>query len=153
MSMVPFQTKDYSDGRTKQSFKNSTDINRILAKAEKGSGISHLAKYEASYADFEAFDFQDAQNTLARADSIFNELSGELKQEFQQSPQKFFEFVNNADNVGQLARIFPELQAPGRQMPDVRQSAVKEPKEAIEAPPDPPTGGVVVESVQSAEGA
>ena len=33
MSMIELKEKDYSDGRTKQAFKDSCDINKILKKA------------------------------------------------------------------------------------------------------------------------
>lgn len=109
--------KDYSDGRTKQSFKNSTDIQKILAKAQKIGSLSHLAKFEGQYGDFESFDYHEAQTMLANGNSIFSALPAELRKEFGQDPGKFFEFVNNPENVGKLGTIFPELAKPGRQMP------------------------------------
>ncbi len=115
MSMREFKPKVYDDGRTKQSFKNSTDINKILHKAQKTGVISHLAKHEAFYGEFEAFDFTEAQNTLARADTMFAELPHEVRSEFEQSPQKFFDFVNDPENQGNLAELLPALAAPGRQ--------------------------------------
>ncbi len=115
MSMRELKPKVYDDGRTKQSFKNSTDINKILHKAQKTGVISHLAKYEPLYGEFGAFDFTEAQNTLARADTMFNELPHEVRSEFDQSPQKFFDFVNKPENVGKLGELLPALAAPGRQ--------------------------------------
>ena len=38
-------------GRTKQSFKDSCDINRILQKAQKAGSLSHWQKHGAFYAD------------------------------------------------------------------------------------------------------
>ncbi len=145
----------YDDGRTKQAFKNQTDIVKILAKAQKVGSISHLAKHEATYGDFESFDFFEANNTIAKANSIFAELPSELRSEFDQSPGKFFNFVNNPENVGKLDKIFPDLARPGRQFPNVAPSAERPPDEPVAelTPPAPPStqGGTVVASVQSEE--
>ncbi len=116
MSMGPERKFDYSDGRTKQSFKDQTDINKLLVRAQKTGTISHLAKFEAVYGDFDSFDFTEAQNTIARANSIFEELPSELRSEFGQSPKKFFEFANDPENVGKLEKLLPGLAEPGRQM-------------------------------------
>ncbi len=103
----------FGKGRTKQAFKDGTDINRILARANKEGAISHLAKYEGQYGDFEAFDFLDAQLQIRKAGEIFEALPPELRREFQQSPQMFFGFVNDPANKDRLKEIFPDLAKPG----------------------------------------
>ncbi len=103
----------YDDGRTKQAFKDDTDINRILARAQKQGSISHLNKYGGEFADFEEFDFLEAQLQIRRAGEIFEALPPELRREFQQSPSMFFEFVNDPANKGRLKEIFPDLAKPG----------------------------------------
>lgn len=120
MSMIKVEPKIYDDGRTKQSFKSSTEISKILHKAQKTGVISHLAKHEGVYGDFADFDFATAQNTIARANSIFAELPSELRNEFSQDPAKFFEYANNDENVGRLTELLPGLAAPGRQMIDLK---------------------------------
>lgn len=115
MGMIPSKPKDYSDGRTKQSFKDGTDINKLLSKSQRADTLSHLAKYEPQYGDFSDFDFDSAQRTLARARSIFAEVPSEVRKEFNQDPREFFAFVNDPANADQLARVLPELAAPGRQ--------------------------------------
>ena len=123
--------KDFGPGKTKQSFKDSTDVNKIVAKAARTGSLSHLQKYEGVYGDFSDFDFMEAQNQLARGKQIFEELPAEIRREFGQNPGAFFEFVNNADNkdTEKMKRIFGELAKPGDQMPDVqgRGAAASEP--------------------------
>lgn len=126
--------KIYNDSRTKQAFKDETDINKILAKAQRAGSISHLEKYEGFYGDFASFDFSEAQRVLANGNTIFNELPPEIRIDFEQSPAKFFEFVNRPENRGELRKIFPEIAKPGRFFPDVSSS----PNELLE-----PTGAVV----------
>lgn len=109
---------EYGEGRTKQSFKDSCDVNKILNKMAKTGALSHLDKFGGEYGDFENIDLLEAQLRLQRGQEIFNELPAELKKEFNQSPAAFFEYVNKAGNDrAKLAKVFPELAEPGRQLP------------------------------------
>lgn len=106
---------DYKDGRTKQSFKDETDINKILQRAQKTGTLSHLAKYEARYGDFSNFDFFEAQLKLSEGRTMFAELPSEIRREFNQSPAEFFDYVNNPANAERLGQLLPGLAQPGRQ--------------------------------------
>ncbi len=105
----------YEDGRTKQAFKNETDIQKIMARADKAGTISHLKKFEGVYADFSDFDFFEQTQKLTRGREIFDELPAELRSEFNQSPEQFFAYVNDPANAEDLAKKLPDLAKPGRQ--------------------------------------
>ncbi len=122
----------YDNGRTKQSFKDETDINMILARAQQTGVISHMAKHQPTYGDFADFDFLEAQMFLAKGKEIFADLPSEVRREFEQSPSKFFAFVNDPDNVDKLHEVLPGLAAPGKQLPDVEGQV--EPDEGDESP-------------------
>ncbi len=113
------QPQVYPDGRTKQAFKDETDINKILHRAQKTGTISHLAKHEASYSDFADFDFFTAQLQLTRGREIFDDLPSEIRNEFGQSQSAFFAYVNDPANKDDLLKKLPQLAAPGRQNLDV----------------------------------
>jgi len=115
----PIPPKVYDDGRTKQAFKDDADINKLLQRAQKTGTMSHLQKYETVYADFSGVDWEETQNTLARGRQVFSELPSEVRNEFQNSPGKFFEFVNDPANNDKLAEKLPHLAKPGRQNIDV----------------------------------
>ena len=116
MSMIPIEKKDYSDGRTKQSFKDSTDINKIVAKWQKTGTISHLAKHQPVYGDFSDIDdLLSAHNRMVRGVEIFNELPSEVRKEFNQDIGEFFRYVNDPANKDDLAEKLPALAKPGRQ--------------------------------------
>ena len=116
MSMIPNPEPDYSDGRTKQSFKDATDINRILTKWQKTGVISHLSQYGAEYGDFSDIpDLLEAQGRLARGQAIFDALPSEVRAEFNQSVSDFFLYVNDPSNKDRLKELLPDLAAPGRQ--------------------------------------
>ncbi len=137
-------TKDYSDGRTKQAFKDSTDINKLLMRAQQGETISHLAKHGAIYGDFtDIDDLLTGMTRLERGNQIFAQLPGEVRCEFDQSPQKFFNFVNNPQNSERLEELLPALAAPGNQFRTMDPSippvtAEPEPTPPGPTPPAPP---------------
>lgn len=118
MSMSEKIKKDYSDGRTKQSFQDSTDINKILLKASKGDAISHLAKHGAMYGDFtDVDDLLAAHSRLERGKAIFKQLPGEVRREFQNDVGKFYRYVNDPEHREKLGELLPGLTKPGNQLP------------------------------------
>ena len=115
--------KDYSkDGMTKQAFKDQTDINKILAKAQKTGTVSHLAKYEGIYGDFtDIDDLLTAHQRLTRANEIFSELPSEVRREFDQNPAGFFNFVNDPANKDRLKEVLPAIAKAGQYFPVVNE--------------------------------
>lgn len=144
----------YGDGRTKQSFKDETDINKLLARAAKGDSLSHLQKHGAEYGDFsDVDDLLSAHERLSRGVEIFAELPSAVRREFHNDMGAFFNFVNDPANAGKLRERLPELAKPGVQLPAVLRSVMSEANPALastppEAPPEapvvspsPPVGG------------
>lgn len=107
---------DYGDGRTKQSFKDETDIQKIMARADRAGTISHLEKFEGVYADYADFDFHEQTQKLTQGREIFDQLPAELRKEFGQSPAAFFSYVNDPANKDELMKKLPPLAEPGQQM-------------------------------------
>jgi len=107
----------YDDGRTKQCFKDDCDIDKIMTRFSQTGTISHLTKWEGVYADFSDFDFQEQTQMLTRGREIFDDLPAELRQEFGQSPARFFAYVNDPANVPDLAKKLKALARPGQQLP------------------------------------
>ncbi len=153
------QIKKYNDGRTKQCFKNECDIKKIMARADKAGTISHLEKYQGVYADYSDVDFQEITQKLTRGREIFDELPGELRAEFGQSPAAFFKYVNDPANAGDLRKKLPGLAEPGRQIinPTVPPTADEEAAAAAASEPlaskPRPTSDVAVATPGPAQGA
>ena len=126
---------EYLDGRTKQSFKDETDINKIMARFNTTGTISHLSKFEGVYADFSDFDFHKQSSMLSQGREIFDELPAELRREFGQSPAAFFAYVNDPENAEELRKKLPALAELGRQIP-------------LPARPDADTEKVIIEADQ-----
>ena len=95
--------------------------------------MSHLEQFGGQYGDLSNFDFQEAQNQIANANSMFEQLPSAVRNQFANSPEKFFEFVNDPDNSEQLAQKLPELAKPGhRPLP-----TAKDVIDPVEAPEEP----------------
>jgi len=138
--MLKTKQPKYTDGRTKQSFKDETDINKILKRAEKTGTISHLNKYEARFGDFANFDFFEANLMLTKGREIFDDLPPEIRSEFGQSQSQFFAYVNDPANKDRLGELLPALAAPGRQHVQIKPTSADEAKvleEADKPAPEP----------------
>lgn len=134
------QPSSYKDGRTKQSFKDETDVNQIIAKHTRMGTLSHLEQWGGQYGDWSDFDFQDAQNQIANANSMFETLPAAVRSQFHNDPARFLEFVNDPDNADDLATKLPELAAP-RTRPLPTPGETVDPEPVPEPAPEPTEGG------------
>ena len=74
----------YEESRTKQSFKDQTDINKLIQRAQVTGSIAHLEKHDkAIYGEFDGYDMHQALQKLELAQEIFDDLPSELRREFQ----------------------------------------------------------------------
>lgn len=159
MSMISsdFGPLEYGKGLTKQSFKNSCDINQIIKRAQKQGTLSHLQKYPSMvYGEFEGIDLLEAHRRVTRAKEIFRDLPSEVKNEFNQDPFAFAGFCANPANNSRLAELLPAIARPGEFYPNpVRRTDVPTEADIVaahkrgnveergergapEAPPEPP---------------
>ncbi len=143
MSMIPIEEKDYSDGRTKQAFADSCDINKILKKAQKAGGLSHALKYdEAIYGEFTGVDLLGHYQQLERAQAIFDDLPSEVRSEFNNDALKFAGFASDPANIGRLNDLLPAIAEPGPYFPNPVKRTEEPPAapvvDAAPPPADPP---------------
>lgn len=129
---------EYKDGRTKQSFKKSCDINELLSKARRQGTLSHLQKHGAYYGDFADVDLLSLQTKINKGMEIFGALPAEVRREFANEPDRFFRYVNDPENRERLPELLPDLARPGKQLitPNrgrAEPEATKEPVQDAEA--------------------
>lgn len=125
--LAVFNSDFYPDGRTKQAFKDQTDINKILKKAQRLGSLSHLVKHGAHYGDYsDVPSLLEAHERIRAGQRVFEDLPSEVKREFNNDQFKFFAFVNDPANADRLRTVLPALAAPGAQLPAVRRSALTE---------------------------
>ncbi len=126
-------------GKTKQSKKDDCDINKLLERSAREGGLSHVDKYQMKYEDYSNYNFEEHTNKLAEMASCFENLPAETKREFNQSPDQYFAFVTNPQNVEDLKRLLPEIANRGNYVPTltelelIQKTAEKAP-EALEQP-------------------
>jgi phage internal scaffolding protein len=111
---VPFRTAYGSklrvaiatgDGLTEQNHKDETDINNIVRKYNKTGLIDHLNQFEKQYGDMTGYDYQDAMNTVAAANTMFEGLPSAIRNKFDNDPSKFINFVDDEANADKLVEM------------------------------------------------
>ena len=92
---------------TIQSAKDECDINLIVANAERGMlSASMINQREPRYGDFsELGDYQSALNQVMAAQTMFAELSAEVRRRFDNDPAKLLEFVGDAENRAEAIKL------------------------------------------------
>ena len=110
----------YDDGRTKQAFKDQTDINKMLKKAQTTGSLAHLQKYpEAVYGEFNGeFDLLTAHGMIDKANVIFADAPSEVRAEFDNDPLKFVQFCGDPANNDKLRELLPKIAEPGNFFPN-----------------------------------
>lgn len=120
------QTATPGPSMTRQEFADDCDINRIMARFQVTGAINHFAKYSPIYGEFDALDYQTAQNLIIRARQMFDDLPATIRREVA-TPAGFLEFISNPANEARMIEL----------------GLKKKPPEPIPAPPvtpTPPTG-------------
>lgn len=96
--------------RTQQSFKEECDINKIVARFKKATGVDLVETLregiEAPYMDVSAVpDYRTAFDIVNRAQSIFEALPAILRKRFDNDPAGFLDFVTNPANKDELVSL------------------------------------------------
>ncbi|AXH74695.1 MAG: internal scaffolding protein [Microviridae sp.] len=91
--------------RTKQSFKDECDINRIVARFNATGQLPNINEIPPQYLDVSEMDFQAHQNFIAEAQTMFNELPSALRARFENQPGKFLEFCSQEKNRPEMAEM------------------------------------------------
>lgn len=102
---VRFQQHFHGESRTKQSFKDECDVNRIVARFQATGQLPNINQLPPQYLDVTELDFQAHQTFIAEAQSMFSELPSALRSKFENSPAKFLDFCSNEKNRPELAEL------------------------------------------------
>lgn len=119
MKNSDFGPRDYSDGRTKQSFKEQCDINKILNKHKIKNAANHAMQFPPEfYGQFEGHDLLEAHELINNANRVFSALDSETRKEFGNDALKFAAFASDRANVGRLSELLPRIAEPGSYFPN-----------------------------------
>lgn len=117
--------------RTKQSFQDECNINKIMAKYEKTGLINHLNRFQGDYGDYlDVQDYQTSCNQVLAAQEAFDSLPAAVRRRFENNPASFLEFVGNPENKDEMVKL-GLLKAPRPE---------REPVEADGGAPEPVEG-------------
>lgn len=93
-------------GRTKQSFRDECDVNKLMARYHKTGRLPDLIKQDPQYGDFsKPFDYQESLATVERAKYMFSQLSAKVRRRFEDNPIKMLEFVNDPRNMSEMVEL------------------------------------------------
>ena len=112
-------------GKTRQSEKDSCDVNKIMERYEK-TGIIPSAQEDMFYADVsQVGDYRDALERVEMANEYFMRLPARIREKFDNEPAAFLDFCSDPANKGELQEL----------------GLIERDEEALEAPapvPEPP---------------
>lgn len=93
------------EDRTKQSFKQESDINHIMARYLRTGVLDFAQKYEPRYGDATGLEFEAGMQTIAAAKSMFADLPSALRTRFKNDPAEFLDFVNDDKNLAEAREM------------------------------------------------
>jgi len=95
-------SETFNDGITEQHHTDQCDINKILAQFMETGIMPQTKNANPQYGDVSNVDFQQMQNTLATAKTLFEELPERVKDHFNNEMHSFLNFAENPDNLPQM---------------------------------------------------
>lgn len=120
-------------GRTKQSFREECDANKIMARWQKTGLVEHINKAQPRYGDFSnPTDYLEALTKVREAQTEFAQLSSAVRDRMGNEPAELLRFLadeGNRDEAVELGLI-----------PKAASTAEPEPEPEPEPAPTPPGG-------------
>jgi len=101
----PRPTIDTGPGKTKQSSKDESDINLILAKYKKTGIVNFVAKRQPEYMDMQSTDLHSAMNMIIASNEMFADMPSHLRKKFNNNPEQFLEFVHDPKNIDEMVKL------------------------------------------------
>lgn len=93
------------ESRTKQSFREESDINVVMARYRQTGVLPEMRERVAQYLDVSEADFLEAQLVVAGASSMFHGLPADVRFRFHNSPSEFLAFMNQPENLEEAIRM------------------------------------------------
>lgn len=95
-----------ADGRTKQSFKDETNINKIMAAWNRTGAMTHINHKQPSYGDFtNAPDYLEACTRIQAAQDQFAALPSAIRRRMGNDPACLIDFLSKSDNMEEAIKL------------------------------------------------
>ncbi len=88
--------------KTKQSFKDESNIDKIIAKYQKTGVINFRSQYAQQYGEMNVQDYKTSLDIIRKSESMFQELPSTLRDRFENSPEEFLEFVQDKKTIRKM---------------------------------------------------
>lgn len=89
---------EFGESLTEQEHRNTVEIHHILAKYKATGLLEHTNQFQGQYLDMAtAPDYQEAQNIIANAKSMFETLPSDIRLAFENNPANFLETMQNPE--------------------------------------------------------
>lgn len=85
------------DTPVKQSFKEETDVNRIIAKYQQTGAVSHANRFAPRYGEADSQDFHKAMTLVVETQQAFDALPSALRRRFSNDPAEWVAWLETAD--------------------------------------------------------
>lgn len=128
----------FGESMTQQSDLPQSDIHNIIKQFERTGVLNHDAKYQGTYGDFGSMpEFKEAQDLIAEAKSMFNELPATLRAEHGNDPALFLNWIQNPKNrddiidKGFSTEHLPDILPQAEKAPFDKTSPVSEPDSTL----------------------
>lgn len=92
------------ESRTKQSFKESCNINTILSQYVR-TGVVQGAATPPTYGDLNPVDYQSALNLIIEAEDAFSSLPSGLRKRFDNDPAEYLAFSSDPSNRDEMVKL------------------------------------------------
>lgn len=93
------------ESRTKQSFKDECDINKIMAKFQKTGALTHFQKHAPNYGFATSVDFAEAMRIVTTGQGMFRDLPSSIRRKFGNDPAQFLEYVQDENNHEEMVEL------------------------------------------------
>lgn len=122
---------------TKQSFKDECDINNIMATYAKTGSTSHLNRKQPQYGYASGHDFAQSMRIVTQANADFAALPSEVRSRFANDPGQFLNFVQDPDNLEEMADLGLLNEEASQRLSDATTAAEQQlpPAKPPQAPP------------------
>lgn len=94
-----------TEEKTEQAQKHLTDVHALLEPAKKRGLLRHAYDYEGEYDDIPPLTYEDALNTVAKAEQMFDALPRDIKNKHGNNPSNFLAWAQDPANGEQMLKM------------------------------------------------
>lgn len=99
--------------RTKQSFKDQVNINKIIKKHRRTGMLEHVNRKAPFYGDVSNLvGYAEALIKVKEAEELFNNMSADIRERFNNNPQEMVTFLEDKNNLKEAIELGMVLKQP-----------------------------------------